>query len=193
MYFYKAMKLQVSIIAVLDEDTPTPEIVAVQLLCVESKNDPPLPEVIFIVDWLSTYTNILYDYIDVIYIFQFPGEKMQQISQVIADIKKNVDSFSILGSETYIQGRALCVKPEYRGLNIGYNIFLTLEKIAKTYHIAGAMFFYSSIGAQTIANRVGFKVYNEIVYDEYKNEKGEVIFPVKGRTKSMKLMGIKYT
>lgn len=41
----KMMAKNISIIAVIDDDSPNPEIVGTQILSVASKNDPELPEV----------------------------------------------------------------------------------------------------------------------------------------------------
>lgn len=45
-YLWSQMLQQrVSVVAVLDEEIPKPQIVGLQILSVTSKNDPPLPEV----------------------------------------------------------------------------------------------------------------------------------------------------
>lgn len=113
------------------------------------------------------------------------------MKKIYNDIRINAEPFEILATDTYLHDWGLCVKPEYRGLNIGYNILLSLEKLAKGFGITGSMIMFTRIQSQILAERAGFKLYNEIVYDEYKNEDGQVIFPVVG-TKSLKFMGIKY-
>lgn len=85
----------------------------------------------------------------------------------------------------------MCVKPDYRGMDIGYNILFSLENLARAYGVTGCMNMYSRIQSQVLAERVGFKVYNEVFYQDYKDEKGDPMFPIK-HTKSFKLMGIKY-
>lgn len=116
---------------------------------------------------------------------------MEKMKKIYYDIRKNIDIFEILHSDKYLHEWGLCVIPEFRGLDVGYNILLSLEKICRTFGIDGSMIMFTCIQSQTLATRVGFKLYNEIVYDEYKDENGQVVFPVEG-TKTLKLMGIKY-
>lgn len=113
------------------------------------------------------------------------------MKKIYKDIRIDADPFEKLGTDTYLHDWGLCVKPEYRGLNIGFNILLSLEKIAKAFGIAGSMQMFTRIQSQILAERVGFTLYKEIVYNDYKDENGEVIFPVEGN-KSVKMMGIKY-
>ncbi|XP_065202226.1 uncharacterized protein LOC135832720 [Planococcus citri] len=161
----KMLENSVSILAVLDEDVPKPEIVGLQILSIASKGDPSLPEV--------------------------PGEAIQKMSKIYEDIRINTDPFEILGTDKYVHDWGLLVIPQYRGLDIGYNILLSLEKLAKAFDIKGSMIMFTRIQSQILAQRAGFKLYNEIIYDEYKDDQGQVIFPVQG-TKSLKFMGIKY-
>lgn len=113
------------------------------------------------------------------------------MSKIYKDIRINTDPFEKLSLDAYIHDWGLVVKPEFRGMDIGYNILLSLEKLAKAFDIKGSMIMFTRIHSQVLAQRAGFKLYNEIVYSEYKDEQGQVVFPVEG-TKSLKFMGIKY-
>ncbi|XP_065202189.1 uncharacterized protein LOC135832699 [Planococcus citri] len=160
------LQQRITIMAVLDEDVPKPEMIAVQKLFVASKDDDPEPEL--------------------------TGNAMSKLEKIIEDLYANQDQFEIHGTDAVLKGFGLCVKPNYWGMNIGYNIVLCLEKIAKAYDLRGCMTMYTSIYSQAIVTKAGFKVYNEIFYDDYKDEKGNAMFP-NVHTKSIKLMGMKYS
>ncbi|XP_065202212.1 uncharacterized protein LOC135832707 isoform X2 [Planococcus citri] len=152
--------------AVLDEDVPKPKMIGLQTLYVASKEDDPAPEL--------------------------AGNAMSKLEKMNEDLYANHDQFEILGTDRVLKGFGLCVRPDYWGMNIGYNIVLCLEKVAKAYDLKGFMALYTSIHSQAIAANAGFKVYNEIFYDDYKDEKGNAMFPIE-LTKSAKLMGFKYS
>ncbi|XP_065202217.1 uncharacterized protein LOC135832709 isoform X2 [Planococcus citri] len=163
---YVYLQQRVAIMAVLDEDVPKPEIIGLQQLFVASKEDDPEPEL--------------------------AGNAMSKLEKINEDLYANHDQFEILGTNRVLKGFGLCVKPNYWGMNIGYNIVLCLEKIAKAYDLRGFMTLYTSIHSQAIASKAGFKVYNEMFFDDYKDKKGNAMFP-NVHTKSFKLMGIKYS
>lgn len=124
-------------------------------------------------------------------LFQVPGEAIQKSKKIYRDIRKNNDPFEILKTDIYLHEWGLCVAPEFRGLNVGLNILASLKNIAKTFDLPGSFIMFTRIQSQILAEKVDFKLYNEIVYSEYKDENGEVIFPVVG-TRSLKFMGIMY-
>ncbi|XP_065202209.1 uncharacterized protein LOC135832706 [Planococcus citri] len=162
-----AIETRTSILAVLDEDVAAPEIVGIQILYVSTNGDPSIRH------------------------FHDPGEKIRKVKRIANDLMNAADPYEILGTDRLLRGFGLCVKPDYRGMDIGYNLLLCLEKLAKAYDVKGCMNMYSRIQSQVLAERVGFKVYNEVFYEDYKDEKGNALFPIK-HTKSFKLMGIKY-
>lgn len=104
------------------------------------------------------------------------------------DIRRNHNPFEILGSDLYLHEWGICVAPEYRRLGIALNILHTLTKIGEAYGLKGTMIMFTRTESQKLAEKAGFKLYNEIVYSEYTDDEGNVIFPVEG-TKSLKFMG----
>ncbi|KAL6954427.1 hypothetical protein U1Q18_051793 [Sarracenia purpurea var. burkii] len=160
------LEQRISIIAVLDEDVPKPEIIGLHKLLVISKEDEPVPNM--------------------------PGTVLQKLGQLMDDIQKNHDLFTIFGTDLLVEDIGLCVKPEYSGLNIGYNIVATIEKLARAFDIKACVIVCNSIESQVICEKLGYKLFNEIVYNEYKDDEGRVVFPVQG-TKSLKLLAIKYS
>ncbi|XP_065202222.1 uncharacterized protein LOC135832712 isoform X2 [Planococcus citri] len=156
-----------SIVAVLDEDVPKPEIVGMLKLLVASKEDDPIPKP------------------------QIPGNFMPIKDKLFEKLEKNHDPFDIFNTDKVFREYGLCVKPGYEGLNIGYNILFAVEKLAKAFHIKASVITANSIQSQIIADKIGYKTWNEIVYNEFKDNQGRVVFPVEG-TKSIKLMAIEF-
>lgn len=164
--FIKALEAKISLVAfVKDENNPKPEIAGVYILTVYSKADPPLPEV--------------------------HGTTIRKLIDIFYAARVDLNVFEILQADEHLNDWGVCVAPEYRGFDIGYQLISTLPQLASTIGVYGAMMLYTSKYSQSIADRCGFKVYKEIVYDEYRDWEDKVIFPVKD-TKSVKLMGIKF-
>ncbi len=122
---------------------------------------------------------------------QVPGA-LSKFKKIYEDIRAKFDPFEIFKTDTYLHEWGICVTPEYRGLNIGLSILNSLEFIAKAFNLSGTMIMFTSNYSQNIAERAGFKLYNEIVYKDYKDENDDIIFPVQ-ETRSLKFMGKNYT
>ncbi|XP_065202224.1 uncharacterized protein LOC135832713 [Planococcus citri] len=170
--FHNELKIQnavlqqcASIIAVLDEDVSKPTIVGMLKLLVSSKEDDPMPNI--------------------------PGDVIQKKHKLIKHLKRNHSPFEIFGADKVIGDYGLLVKSEYNGLGIGYHMLQTIEKVAKAFHIEQCAMVCSNIRSQVMAEKLGYKTLNEIVYDEYKDDQGRVVFPVEG-TKSVKYMAIEF-
>lgn len=114
------------------------------------------------------------------------------MKKIYYDIRKNCNPFDVLNTDKYLHEWGLCVVPEFRGFNVGFNILLSLRHIAQAFYLTGGFIMFTRIESQILATRVGFRTYVEIEYNEYKDEHGEVVFPVVG-TRSLKFMGIKYS
>lgn len=115
----------------------------------------------------------------------------RKIKRIIEDLESDCDPFEIIGSNVYIQDWGLAVMPEFRGSEIGYNILACISRMAAAFRIPGAMIMSSKIETRILAHKLGFQTFKEIVYDDYRDDDGNVIFPVTD-TKSLKFMGIKY-
>lgn len=124
----------------------------------------------------------------IIFGHQVTGKAINKKKKILLDIRRDFNPFEILGSDYYLQEFGLCVAPEYRRLGIALNILNTLTKIGRAYDLKGTMILFTKNESQKLAEKSGFKLYNEIVYSEYKDKEGNVIFPVEG-PKSMKFMG----
>ncbi|XP_065202220.1 uncharacterized protein LOC135832711 [Planococcus citri] len=157
-----------SIIAVLDENVPKPEIVGMLKLLVASKEDDPVPKP------------------------PIPGHFLPIKDKLFEELEKNYNPFEIFSTDEVFRECGLCVKPMYEGLSIGYNMLLAVEKLATAFQIKASVITGISIQSQVIADKLGYKTWNEIVYNEFKDDQGRVIFPVDG-TKSIKLMAIEFT
>ncbi|KAL6954428.1 hypothetical protein U1Q18_051794 [Sarracenia purpurea var. burkii] len=121
-----------------------------------------------------------------------PGQAIQKMKKLMDDLQKNHDFFAIFDTDKLIKDFGLGVKTEYRGLNIGFNIVATIEKLARAFDIKASVIACSTTGSQVICEKLGYKLFNEIIYNEYKDDQGQVVFPIEG-TRSLKLLAIKYT
>ena len=108
--------------------------------------------------------------------------------QIHRDIRVNSDPYEILGSDRFLHEWGLCVAPDFRRLGIATNILNSLAIVGKAYGLKGTLIMFTRTESQKVADKCGFKVYNEIEYAEYKDDAGNVLFPVQG-TKSLKFMG----
>lgn len=124
-------------------------------------------------------------------LFQLPGYVIQKITKFENDLENNHNPFEILAADKLIRDFGICVKSEYRCLDIGYHLAASIEEFSRHFGIGGMVVMCSSVQSQTIAEKLGFKLLNEIVYNEYKDDQGQVIFPIE-RPKSFKLFMKKY-
>lgn len=108
--------------------------------------------------------------------------------KIYMDIQKNHNPFEVLDCDRYLQEWGICVAPKFRRLGIATNILNTLTKIGQAYGLKGTMILFAGIKSQLVAEKSGFKLYNEIVLSDYKDEEGNVLFPVES-TESVKFMG----
>jgi len=107
------------------------------------------------------------------------------------DIRLEANPYDIFNSDVYLHDWGLCVDPAFRGMNVEYNILASLEKLSMAVGIRGALIMFMGTESQLLATSLGYKVYNELVYEDYKDENGEPIFSI-AENKSSKFMGIAF-
>ena len=84
-----------------------------------------------------------------------------------------------------IRGYGLCVNPKHAGLDVGFNLILGVEKIAQAFGIKAFVVVCSNIRSQILSERIGFRLLKEAICDEFKDNQGQIVFPVQG-SKSLK-------
>lgn len=92
--------------------------------------------------------------------------------------KKSGNLFEALDSNTHFQDWGLCTSPEFRGIGISSAILRTLTSMGQTFKLKGIFIFFTRTSSQKMAEKAGFKVFGEIAYNDFKNEKGQMIIPV---------------
>lgn len=107
------------------------------------------------------------------------------------DLEKDCDPFQIFGSNVHLREWGMAVSSEFRGYEVGHNIGVSVCRMATALRIPGMLVMPTRIETQIFAERFGFQTFNEIVYDDYRDDDGNVIFPITD-AKSFKLMGRKY-
>lgn len=100
-------------------------------------------------------------------------------------VMKDVDPFQLVNSDIYMDDFGLVVAPEYYGLGLGFHLFSCIPVVCETMNIPGSVNVFTSPFSQSIAEKLGFTLCNEVSYDEYKDGDGVKIFPLEGSTKCM--------
>nr|CAD7198633.1 unnamed protein product [Timema douglasi] len=103
-------------------------------------------------------------------------------------IPKKFDSFEHYGVDHYLSGYGLCVLREFRGQGLGLEILKARFDLAKAVGLEVTVTSFTNISSQILAARVGFEEHAEIVYEEYKDDDGVVLF-TDMETRSLKIMG----
>nr|CAD7446021.1 unnamed protein product [Timema bartmani] len=103
-------------------------------------------------------------------------------------IPKKFDSFEHYGVDRYLSAYGLCVLREFRGQGLGLEILKARFDLAKAVGLEVTVTSFTNISSQILAARVGFEEHAEIVYEEYEDEDGVVLF-TDMETRSLKIMG----
>jgi len=161
----ESLRQNASIMSVLDNDDEKPEILGTEIIYITTKEDGKLPEL--------------------------AGVSYNKTSKFGGVLFSALDPFEHFGVNEVLRERGLCVAPENRSLGIGTLLFDTFPKLGKSFGVKAAMTQFSSIRSQKIAEKLGYKVYNEIPYKDYKDENGKPMF-TSDDTEIIKLMAIKF-
>ncbi|CAG2061144.1 unnamed protein product [Timema podura] len=103
-------------------------------------------------------------------------------------IPKKFDSFKHYDVDHYLSAYGLCVLREFRGQGLGLEILKARFDLAKAVGLEVTVTSFTNISSQILAARVGFEEHAEIVYEEYEDEDGVVLF-TDMETRSLKIMG----
>ena len=69
------------------------------------------------------------------------------------------------------------VSSEYQRLGIGYELFKTMEEMAKIFKIPAAIVIFNNDKSQALATKLGYTILNQINLKDYLDENGRVILP----------------
>lgn len=105
---------------------------------------------------------------------------LHKMWQLFDKIEETCNPFEVLNSNTYLQDWGLCTSSEFRGMGISSTILRTLTCMGQRFKLKGSLIHFTRTCTQKMAEKAGFKCFREFAYNDYKNEKGEVILPVVG-------------
>ncbi|KAM7249522.1 hypothetical protein ACFE04_019754 [Oxalis oulophora] len=105
------------------------------------------------------------------------GRQLNKFFDLFDYLSKGLDPFQVLESDCYILHFGLTVAPKYHGLGIGLELELQSQALGKACGIRGSAIIFTSMYSQPFWRKLGCTLINDVRYDEYKNEKGEIIIP----------------
>ncbi|CAF0975000.1 unnamed protein product [Rotaria sp. Silwood1] len=107
------------------------------------------------------------DEVDIFDSSQFKSEKLRYVFKLLGDVHGQIDLFKIFNTDRLLHLLMVSVDEKYRGLNLTRQMMnLSIEQ-AKTYGIKGAFAETTGLYSSKAMLKMGFKVYNEIIYAKY--------------------------
>ncbi|CAF3940728.1 unnamed protein product [Rotaria sp. Silwood2] len=98
---------------------------------------------------------------------QFKSEKLRYIFKLLEDVHGQIDLFNTFNTDRLLHVLMLSVNGEYRGLNLTRQLIDLSIKQAKAYGIKGAFSETTGYYSSRVMLKMGFQIYNEIIYDKY--------------------------
>lgn len=102
------------------------------------------------------------------------GNCYQSITTFLNHVNKHVDIFLHYNCEMYLRYYLLCVKPEYRGKKIGFQLMDTGPIVAKHLGIDVIMGIFDCHHLQHLAQQLGMEKLFEQEYTKYRDKLGEL-------------------
>ncbi|CAB3254494.1 unnamed protein product [Arctia plantaginis] len=159
-----ALKDNISIACVVDDDSQPPNIIGLNVLNVVSKEDKEEP-------------------------FQTEDSIWAQLFGAVDLVARSVDIFSEYGVDKYLTAYGLVVDPQWRGCNVGKELLLARIPLCKALDIKVTATVFTAAASQTVAKKAGFEDLYEITYEELA-AKGFVFPNIEKDTKTSKLMAL---
>ncbi|KAF5297811.1 hypothetical protein FQA39_LY11960 [Lamprigera yunnana] len=120
---------------------------------------------------------------------QIKGETIEKVFDALETVNIRKDAFQELGTNVLMNALGLYVSPEFRGQGIGIEIVKAREDLCKAVGIKAIITTFTSIASQKIAEKVGYKILDEISYEEIKKSDNRLNFPgLEKHTKMIKCM-----
>ena len=98
-----------------------------------------------------------------------------------------VDVFEHYGVNEYMTALGLCVDPIYRGQGLGLEILRARFDLCKAVGVEITMTAFTGMASQKQAARAGFEDIAEVLYEDFKDEEGNPVYP-NIKSKSCKMM-----
>ncbi|XP_075233267.1 arylalkylamine N-acetyltransferase-like 7 [Lycorma delicatula] len=115
-------------------------------------------------------------------------EKFKRIFTLLFGASKDADLFNKYGVNELFEIRILSVDKKYRNKGIANKLFARSLELAKKNGFKVLKTDASSKYSQKSADRNGFKVEHEVIFEDYKTENGEVIFNIPQPHISLQIM-----
>jgi GNAT superfamily N-acetyltransferase len=113
----------------------------------------------------------------IVIFIQLPGAAVAKLENLFSLLRDDIDVFDRLNSEHLLKEFGLVVKPEYRRMNIGTELFKTIERMGNVFRIHAAVIILGNVSSQGLSAKLGLKIIKEIKLTDYKDENGQIIFP----------------
>lgn len=104
------------------------------------------------------------------------GQCFQSIAAFLNHVNKNGDVFAHFQCEIYLRYYLVCIKPEYRRKNIGFELMDTGLNIAKHLGINVVMGIFDCFKLQILARKLGMETLYEQEYISWIDKMGELKF-----------------
>lgn len=107
---------------------------------------------------------------------KFPGDRLQKVVAALEYIEHKVDVFERYGADACMTALGLSVSPLFRGQELGRELLLAREPLARAVGLKFTVTVFTGIASQKQSERAGFELLAEQKYTEYKPD-GEEVFP----------------
>ena len=109
------------------------------------------------------------------FFLQLPGVARAKFRSLIGLLYRNItEEFNV---DKCFKDYGLVVRPEYRRLGIGYELFKTMEEMAKIFKIPAAVIVFNNDKSQALAAKLGYTVLSEINFRDFVDKDGKMIIP----------------
>ncbi|KAK7603288.1 hypothetical protein V9T40_003287 [Parthenolecanium corni] len=153
----KLLHQKASVIITLCDDKDNAKLVAATTLLVVTKNDPRIKVV---------------------------GEKLTLMNHLVDTyMDYKIDPFQLVNSDRFFTEYGAAVAQEYSGLGLGIHLLTCYVRLGKVWNIPGAITYFTSSYSQRNGEKLGFKVCKEVSYEDFKDENGKTVFPIKDTVK----------
>lgn len=101
--------------------------------------------------------------------------KFSIIMRLLHEANAKLDFFTEFGVDRIFDFRVLSVSMNYRGQGIGRRLMEELEKLARQEGAKLMIADFTGLFSQKISEKLGWQLAHEVVYNEYRDKKGQVL------------------
>ncbi|KAJ1524776.1 hypothetical protein ONE63_009652 [Megalurothrips usitatus] len=114
--------------------------------------------------------------------------KFRRIFGLLYSVNKRLDLFAAYGVDRIFECRILSVDHHYRGRGLARSLLQRSIDAAKEAGFQIMKGDATGLFSQRAAASMGFQTLHELLYEEYKDDGGEIAFPTESPHKSLKIM-----